>query len=351
VPNIKDLNEYFENCGTQIGIEMVIEEDTAEDVNAKFDIVIDDICYLGEKEIENVQTMEQALESIESFSIGHHIPWSFEDPMYGSSFTTHFTTHYKTGQRRLAVFEKKAQQVDSTEIELWRTLLLQKYQQLEYAKHMLNFFNLQRKKAKRGGFDRQEYTFELGYHFTLYQLIMSSCLDVTARIIRYRHFRDFSFRHSNWKNTDFQKRVKGTLYTNLLDFLQSEEMKDWHEILNAVRNFSAHEGTTLPTSILMEPEGGIPSYEEISSDIRESKAYKNMVANVGAHQASVLLPTMVYNKKMELYNVVSEHVVVHKKGEKMIKLSMADGPSWLNDKYTKFFDEFMHIVDTEDDQT
>jgi len=121
----------------------------------------------------------------EIFSRGHDVPWAFRYKSWYAPWTAFYTlseeSTFKPGTEVLQrAFHKKA---PSDAQETGRILVPNRLPNLCFTRDRLLFYEIQRLVAKRAGWTRQQFTFEISYLLNFYYLLIFGAFDHAALFV------------------------------------------------------------------------------------------------------------------------------------------------------------------------
>jgi hypothetical protein len=208
------------------------------------------------EQIVSITTGLDALEAeCETFLVGRNIPWTFMDAMWNMTW---FARYYaRPGLCRDCYnFMLRAgdeHQYTSEQVERVR-YLTNRIGQIDYCRDVLNSYLQRKRRAKRNGSDRQDYSFELNYHLSNYFFLISGGLDIIARILN----DVFSLGIIGFGGLGLEKEdlteALAIKQPDIAKLYKVKKVKEWIEWLKERRNYIAHEAGVQHTPILKEKE-------------------------------------------------------------------------------------------------
>src|SRR5207247_2315145 len=131
--------------------------------------------------------------------------------------------------RRLAVRKGISPDVQ----ERIRSLGLNRWGAIAYARDKLLFYMIQRRRAKRHKLERQEFTFELTYHLTVYFLLFWGALDQFSWIVN--EICALGFTAKDWRQVGVGKRQfldrLRERDSTMLAIFEEPEFRRWVDVL------------------------------------------------------------------------------------------------------------------------
>jgi hypothetical protein len=203
----------------------------------------------------------------EVFVRGHDVPWAFEY----KSWNTTWTVFYILAERRTfevglqllhKAFQKKA---PADAQETGRSLVYNRFQNLCFTRDRLLFYEIQRLAARRAGWKRQRFGFEIAYYLNFNYLLIYGAFDHAALFV------------SQLLNLGLAPRKVGATYEKFLQLLEGKsaslyavftqgQNKAFIDRIGALRHFAAHRGSLQPTTVV-EKLDHEPTPEELDADL------------------------------------------------------------------------------------
>jgi hypothetical protein len=225
-----------------------------EDAEKLFSILLTDCSFL--------------LPCSEIFARGHDVPWAFEYKSWNATWTVFYLLAekrtFELGLRLLhKAYQKKA---PSDAQETGRSLVYNRFQNLCFTRDRLLFYEMQRLAARRAGWKRQRFGFEIGYYLNFNYLLIYGAFDQAALFV------------SQLLNLGLAPRQVGATYEKFLQLLEKKsaplhavftqgQNKAFIDRIGALRHFAAHRGSLQPTTVV-EKLDREPTPEELDADIR-----------------------------------------------------------------------------------
>ena len=208
------------------------------------------------------------LRYFEVFARGHDVPWAFEYKSWNMTWTVFYVLAerrtFEVGLQLLhKAFEKKA---PADAQETGRSLVYNRFQNLCFTRDRLLFYEIQRLAAKRAGWKRQGFGFEIAYHLNFNYLLIYGAFDHAALFV------------SQLLNLGLTPRKVGATYEKFLELLEKKSAslhavftqgknKAFIDRIGALRHFAAHRGSLQPTDVVERPDRE-PTHEELDADIK-----------------------------------------------------------------------------------
>jgi hypothetical protein len=206
----------------------------------------------------------------EVFSRGHDVPWSFRYKSWNAPWTAFYTlAEEDTFKPGLEVLQRAYRTRASSDAqETGRILVHNRLPNLCFTRDRLLFYEIQRLVAKRRGWKRQLFTFEIAYSLNFYYLLIYGAFDHVSQFL----------------NQLFQLGVPtkqvGATYRSFLDELNKKSPalfaiftekrnKEFIERIGYLRHFAAHRGSLMPADVFERLEKE-PTDAELDADIRQA---------------------------------------------------------------------------------
>jgi hypothetical protein len=266
----------------------------------------------------------------EYFSRGHDVPWSFRSMTWYNPWTTFYQMSeertFKLANEVLYLANQKNAPREAQ--ETGRTLVQNRLPNLCYTRDRLLFYDIQLLAAKRTGWKRQKFLFEIGYYLTFYYLTLYGVFDHAALFV------------SHLLQLGLPEKQVGATYKSFLDALEKKSAplfavftdtknKEFIERIGYLRNLAAHRGTVMP-GIVVEALEREPTEEELDADIRaDGKDYLIHLLPAGKAQEDVR-KMLRSNARMARYEKgkVLEGVALIQTGGKTAFISPHLDTSW-----------------------
>lgn len=205
----------------------------------------------------------------EIFVRGHDVPWSFADMTWNHPWTTFYMmaerTTFSSGLRFLDTCQRK--KVDQDTSETARMLVYNRLPSLCFTRDRLLFFELQRRAAKRRGWARQNFQFEIGYHLEFYYLLIFGGLDSLAVLVNYALKLGVKLRRVSAQSPIFLQalsRIAPEIHAAFTD----PAFSGFLGRVSSLRHQAAHRGSIMPGPVY-EKFDVEPTSEELDKEIRE----------------------------------------------------------------------------------
>jgi len=224
--------------------------------------------------------IQRAKQACEVFVRGHEVPWSFRLPAWLMPWTPFYAVVDPDIQameqfRTLAIRKGVSPEVQ----ERIRSLGLNRWSAIGYTRDKLLFYMIQRRRANRHKLEKQDFTFELSYHLTMYFLLFWGALDQISWIVN--EIWGLGFTAAQWRKVGIAKR--GFLDRlrerdpEMLVIFQDPEFLRWIDVLRLARHYVAHQGTAMLSPLFEKPKRE-PSQTEIDQDIEQWAEWRELVS-------------------------------------------------------------------------
>jgi hypothetical protein len=205
----------------------------------------------------------------EIFARGHDVPWAFEHPRWGATWTAFYQltepNTFKNGMDFLVAAGQKKVNEDGQ--ETGRSLVHNRLPNICFTRDRLLFYEIQRFASIRNRWKRQSFVFEIGYYLNFYYLVIFGGFDQLALMV------------SQMLNLGLPEKNVGATYKGFLDVLKARSTSLYNiftdtkhvEFIKRIaylRHYASHRGSVMPTTILNRPDKE-PTNEELDADIAE----------------------------------------------------------------------------------
>ena len=203
----------------------------------------------------------------EIFTRGYDVPWAFSLPIWNLTWTGfyHMTERptFQVGFAFLNAALKKG--VDGEARETGRSLLYNRLPNICFTRDRLLFFEIQRLRARRAKWQRQEFKFEIAYYLNFYYPLLYGGFDQLALLV------------SQTLKLGLAEKSVGATYKSFLDALQAKnpaihavftdaKHSEFIRRIGALRHYASHRGSLMPSKLLEKPDRE-PTNEELDAEI------------------------------------------------------------------------------------
>jgi hypothetical protein len=216
----------------------------------KADILVSEALANDQETVKRFKTLhldlvdvEGAKRDCEVFVRGHEVPWSFSFPAWLLPWTP-FYAMVDADIRAMEEFRSLAVRkgISPEAQEFVRSLALNRWSAIAYTRDKLLFYVIQRRRAKREGMEKQEFSFELAYHLTTYFLSFWGALDQISWIVN--EICALGFNARQWLQVgvakkEFLKRLRARDVEMAREFEEPEFLR-WIDVLKRTRHDVAH---------------------------------------------------------------------------------------------------------------
>ena len=288
----------------------------------------------------NIQLVnfDAATRACEIFVRGYEVPWSFLMPIWRMPWTT-FYAMVEQDLRKMEEFRQLAMRKGITPAtqERIRSVGLNRWSAIAYARDKLLFYMIQRRRAKRHELERQGFVFELTYHLTSYFLLFWGALDQFSWIVN--EVCGLGFTDKEWREVGVAKkryldrlRARDVVMTAIF---QEPEFLRWLEVLRQVRHYVAHEGTAMLSPLLEKPKPE-PSTADIDREIESSPEWLRLARFWPAAMMEAFRSVFRVKYKMKKYRVLSDAAFVLQGATDTAILFPLDNIEWEYERFQSF---------------
>lgn len=211
---------------------------------------------------------ELILRQGEIFVCGHDIPWSFNHPLFDAPWGPfYFFAEQQTlnpGQVFLDVCHKKG--IDAEVQEVGRSLVYNRIPNILFTRDRLLFYEMQQAAAKRAGWKRQKFQFEVGYHLNFYYVLLYGGFDHLAVLLNGALGLGLAMRDVTATGKAFLKELEKKA-PELQAMFTDPNIEDFIERIASLRHSSAHRSQIMPGQVYEEPDHE-PTVSELDEEIR-----------------------------------------------------------------------------------
>lgn len=226
------------------------------DVNDKLAFLVTDCTFL--------------LPYSEVFSRGHDVPWAFGYKSWNAPWNAFYQLAEERTFRAGVALLRHAQErnVPANARETGRSLVFNRLQNLCFTRDRLLFYEQQRLVAKRAGWQRQRFDFEISYFLNFNYLLIYGAFDHAALFVSQLLALGLADRQVGARSPAFlhalQKKAPAlrTIFTR-------DRTKEFLERVGYLRHYAAHRGSLSPSIVVQAPERE-PTLDELDEDIRSA---------------------------------------------------------------------------------
>jgi hypothetical protein len=260
----------------------------------------------------NLVPMDELEDFVEICAHGHSIFWSasYSDAIYQDVY--YIFAHPKC--HKLATWWREIQKriLSPWVIEQLRSLIMNRYQFILYARDMVRFGRLQKDHYKRQGEDR--FGFCVSYHVNQFYFLLWGMLDQLTLLSNETLQLGLTERKCGIASKDYLKELKKKK-PNLRQFLSMPSVAEWINHMSDFRHAVAHQVIPMPTEIVVDTEDSKKPKEEIVK-ILESDDYWSFLSQIPNDAVkSILTDQAVYEWRHEKRKRVADHMVQLKNKE------------------------------------
>jgi len=224
-------------------------------------LIEDEVRYaLYQHDRINVVPLDQLADVFEVCAHGHDVYWSVS---YEGALThdVYYTLAHHKCQRLAKWWGQVHPTIESEETQKQlRSLVLNRYPFILYARDMVRFFQLQRDHFAR--FEKDRFSFPLSYHVNAFYLPLWGMLDQLCLIANHVLALGLDKMACGISRKSFFKAL-GKSKPSLVHFLRTPIVDDWIDTMSDFRHLVAHQVIPMPTKIVVETEESKKPREEI----------------------------------------------------------------------------------------
>jgi hypothetical protein len=282
--------------------------------------------------------IQGAKRACEVFVRGHEVPWSFRFPAWLTPWTPFYAMVDADIQTMEAFRGLAARKGVSPEgQERIRSLALNRWSAIAYTRDKLFFFMIQRRRAKRHKLEKQEFTFELAYHLTVYFLLFWGALDQISWIVNDLYGLGFAAKQW-WKVGVGKKGFLDRLRESdaaMMAIFQEPEFLRWIDVLRRARHYVAHKGIAM-LSPLIEKPAREPSLAEVDQDIERWEEWRELASRWPAAMMETFRPNFRAKWYMRNYRQISDAAFVIQDATDMAIIFPLQNIEWEYERFRAF---------------
>lgn len=219
-----------------------------------------DARYALANDLINIVPLDELADFVEVCAHGHNVFWSVSHSSSLYQDVYYILAHHKcqrlvrwwgTGEKE-GLTEEGRQQL--------RSLLLNRYPFILYARDMVKFYRLQRDDSRRHG--DSQFGFGLSYHLNQFYLLLWGMLDQLSLLANHSLSLGLDQKQCGVNRPKFLKALEEQR-PNLRKFLLMPVVHDWIGIMSDFRHAAAHEVIPMPTELVVDTEDSKKTKEEI----------------------------------------------------------------------------------------
>jgi hypothetical protein len=267
--------------------------------------------YFFEFEKQNTQLGNPGvlLRQCEIFARGHDITWSFKWPMADSPWSSFYffaeQPALAPSMTFLELCQKKGANAESK--ELGRSLVYNRMPNIFFTRDRLLFLDQQLKVAKRTGWQRQKFQFEITYFLNFYYVLIYGAFDHIAVLLNALLNLGIPERDVTAKNNAFLTALQGKS-KELHGLFTSDEVVNFLDRISSLRHQTAHRGHIAPALVYEKPDKE-PTVEELDEEIRKKGLDANLRWFPEGAVRDAFREQIRFTVKLSKYKLVLEDVV------------------------------------------
>ena len=204
----------------------------------------------------------------EIYARGFGVPWSFRSMVWNATWDSFYLYAEPLIFGPLMSLVRVVQGAGCSQetVEAARSIVFNRLPQVCYVRDTLQWLDLQREAARRGGFTNQTFLFEVSYHLNFYYLVLSGTFDHLALLVN----EIYSLGLPDTQIGATSKRFLAALEPKsqiLYSLFTSAKITDFIARLRALRNLAAHRGSITPRKVVQKPDRA-PTTDEIDQHLR-----------------------------------------------------------------------------------
>lgn len=308
VDNDKDFDSQICEVAVKMDADVIVSEST----NSDFE--------MQKKDSQRLITGNavHAIKQAEIFVRGHEIPWACDEPAWNMPWGSFYTMCESSGRQAWHTYSSllPTNSLSAEAKEVLRSLLLNRFISICYTRDKLLFYRQQRSYAKRNGFTKQDYKFEVGYNLTNYYFLFWAGIDQLSLIINDLLKLGFNGLGTNIAN---QKFIDAIFCKNkeIGRIIIKKEYSEWLKKLRTIRHFVAHQGNITLSYLMAVPENE-PSDEEIEEEVKKHP-YARSIALFPEELQGTFWEMLKQQVKISKYEKTSDEAMIFdEKGSRYI---------------------------------
>lgn len=206
----------------------------------------------------------------EVFSRGHDIPWAFGYKSWNAPWNAFYQLAEERTFRPGMTLLRHAQQrnTPANARETGRSLVFNRLGNLCVTRDRLLFYEQQRLVAKRAGWRRQRFDFEVSYFLNFYYLLIYGAFDHAALFVSQLLALGLADRQVGARSPAFLDALQNKAPA-LHTIFTRDRLKEFLERVGYLRHYAAHRGSLSPSIVVEAPERE-PTLDELDEDIRSA---------------------------------------------------------------------------------
>jgi hypothetical protein len=264
---------------------------------------------LYQHDLIKIVPLGQFADFVEICAHGHGVFWSAS---YNHALThdVYYTMAHHKCQKLASWWSRIQSKITSRQVkEHLRSLVLNRYPFILYARDMVRFFQLQKDHFARLGKDR--FGFPLSYHVNIFYLLVWGMLDHLCVVTNHVLALGLPQNKCGISSKDFLKALKRKK-SGLRKFLHTHRVKDWIDCMSDFRHAVAHQVIPMPTRLLVETKESKKSREEILKivETEDSDSSALLRLPMSPEVKTAIEDNIVFFWRMEKMKIVADHVVL-----------------------------------------
>jgi hypothetical protein len=222
--------------------------------------------YALTQDLINIIAIDELADFVEVCAHGHNVFWSVAHSSALNQDVYYVLAHHK-GKRLSnwwSALSKESITVESQ--EQLRSLILNRYPFILFARDMVRFYRLQRDDSRRN--EDPYYSFGLTYHLNQFYILLWGTLDQLSLLANLIFDLGLDPFDCGIRRPKFVRALEiqiSALYT----FLKMPVVHDWISLMSDFRHAAAHQVIPMPTEIVIDTEDSKKPKDEILKILRE----------------------------------------------------------------------------------
>lgn len=246
--------------------------------------------------VETASTPSELKLEIESFLTGKNIAWSFDDPVWNTTWLAKYAMGDKLSIEFMNYLNQATNGLSYSSKQIgYVRALANKVGQVKHAQEQLISLLHGKNKSERNatiqdtwGYDTfYDYSFELSFHLGNYYFLISGCLDIVGRLCNDLYDLGLHWKQTSIENKDFQKAIKSK-NKELFELVKDVELSNWCRWLKKRRNHIAHASTPNYSNIL-KPKRKKLTDKEVEDRIKEMPVIMGLLSAIPGNAGLAIL--------------------------------------------------------------
>lgn len=222
--------------------------------------------YALTQDLINIISVDELGDFVEICAHGHNVFWSVSHSCALNQDVYYVLAHHKG--KRLSNWwgALPRESLGAESQEQLRSLILNRYPFILFARDMVRFYRLQRDDSRRNG--DSHYSFGLTYHLNQFYILLWGMLDQLSLLANLIFALKLDSFDCGIRRPRFMKALEKQI-PGLSTFLTMPIVHDWISLMSDFRHAAAHQVIPMPTEIVIDTEESKKSKDEILTILRE----------------------------------------------------------------------------------